>query len=293
MRYIINTPFIDYFDISFTQPMAVEVNTDRWNNWVLNMGARANFNGNQAINSQEFGANISANKITSQWRMRIGGYYNLGYTNYEYEGTQTKSSRKESRIHTDIVKSITEHLSVGFASDVFSSYFSNFDLGIFFLPAIEYNFYPYTESTRRQFTLFYNIGARYHNYSDSTQFFKIEEWLGSHQFQASYMVIEKFGTIGGTVRWSNYLHDFSLNNLSLGFNIRLNIAKGLNFSIYGNYSFVRDQISLRKGAATLEQVLTHQQELATTFSYHGGIGLNYTFGSIYSNAVNQRMNIMF
>jgi len=73
----------------------------------------------------------------------------------------------------------------------------------------------------------------------------------------------------------------------------LKVAKGLSVYMGAGYSFIYNQISLRKGEASVEDVLLHQQELSTTFLYHSNFGVTYTFGSIYSNVVNPRLNSMF
>jgi hypothetical protein len=66
------------------------------------------------------------------------------------------------------------------------------------------------------------------------------------------------------------------------------IAKGLTFNISGGASLVHDQLSLVKGGATYEEVLLRRKEIATQYTYYTSLGLTYTFGSIYNNAVNPR-----
>jgi hypothetical protein len=51
---------------------------------------------------------------------------------------------------------------------------------------------------------------------------------------------------------------------------------------------IHDQISLKKGQASLESVLLRRTMLETNYQYYFSIGLSYTFGSIYSNVVNPR-----
>ena len=160
-------------------------------------------------------------------------------------------------------------------------------------PAIEYDIFPYSESTRRIFRIYYIFRFGYNNYTDTTQFFKTEETLLSHRFQTSFTTVQKWGNIDISARWSNYLHDFSLNNLSLNGYITLRITKGLSISLMGGYSFVHDQVSLRKGDASVEDVLLHRQELSTSFSYRIRFGVTYTFGSIYNNVVNPRLDYVF
>ena len=58
--------------------------------------------------------------------------------------------------------------------------------------------------------------------------------------------------------------------------------------MYGSLSLVRDQISIAKGKASEQEILLQRRQLATSYSYFAGIGLTYTFGSIFNNVVNPR-----
>ena len=51
---------------------------------------------------------------------------------------------------------------------------------------------------------------------------------------------------------------------------------------------IQDQLSLRAGETTLEDVLLQQRELATDFTLSGSIAISYTFGSELANIVNTR-----
>ncbi len=66
------------------------------------------------------------------------------------------------------------------------------------------------------------------------------------------------------------------------------IFRGLAISLNGRYERVRDQLSLRRGEATLEEVLLRRTQLATNYEYSLSFNINYTFGSIFSNVVNPR-----
>jgi len=109
-----------------------------------------------------------------------------------------------------------------------------------------------------------------------------------HSLSASYEVVEKWGSINMSLSYSNYLHDWSKNNLSLYGFLSLRIAKGLQVTFGGNISLIHDQLALVKGGATTEEVLLRRKELATQFQYFTSFGLTYTFGSIYNNVVNPR-----
>lgn len=68
----------------------------------------------------------------------------------------------------------------------------------------------------------------------------------------------------------------------------LRLFKGFSINLYSGLSLVRDQIYLAKGELTDEQILLRRRKLASKYSYYGGIGLSYSFGSIFNNVVNPR-----
>jgi hypothetical protein len=156
------------------------------------------------------------------------------------------------------------------------------------MPGIEYDIFPYSESTRRQLRLLYNIGFNQVFYADTTVYDKLRESLWMHTFSASYKVVQKWGSIDVSFAYSNYFHDWSKNNLSLNGFIELRVAKGVSVNFGGGASLIHDQLGLVKGGATAEEVLTRRKELATQFDYFTMFGFTFTFGSIYNNVVNPR-----
>jgi hypothetical protein len=66
------------------------------------------------------------------------------------------------------------------------------------------------------------------------------------------------------------------------------LLKGLSLSLYGGYSKINNQLSLRREGASLEEVLTQRRQLETSYNYWGGFGISFSFGSIYNNIVNPR-----
>ena len=81
-----------------------------------------------------------------------------------------------------VVKSLGEHWSVGGTAIALSSTFQNYDLRTRFAPGIEYDLLPYSESTRRIFTLFYSVGLQAADYQEETVYGKTSETLLDHSF---------------------------------------------------------------------------------------------------------------
>ncbi len=291
MRYIIETPMANFVDINFTEPIEEEVSTDKWNNWVFTTTLNGSLQGQESGDASTLGTSFSADRTTNEWRFNTGLYYNTSKTVYKHVDYTDK--RTDTRVYADAVKSIGDHWAVGMSSDVFQSIYSNYDLGFIAGPAIEYDIYPYSESTRRIFRFFYVLNYGYSNYADTTAFLKTEESLWSQRLQTSYTNFQPWGTINFTARWSNYLHNFSFNRVSIGAYANVKIAKGLSFNLQSGYQFIHDQVSLRKGDATVEDILLKRRELSTTYSYQTSVGITYRFGSIYNNVVNPRLDVLF
>jgi len=166
--------------------------------------------------------------------------------------------------------------------------FSNHDLRLSAMPGIEYDIYPYSESTRRQLRILYRVGFEFNNYSDTSIYFKTKEGLWLHSLTGAYEVVQKWGSIDISMIWSNYFFDWSKNNLSLNGSVNLRVAKGLSVGMGGGASLVHDQLSLSKKDMTTEDALLRRREQATQFRYFTYFNLSYTFGSIYNNVVNPR-----
>jgi hypothetical protein len=288
MRYMLKTPLAAYFDIKFTVPVKETVTTDKWNSWVFNTEVYAYLRGEKSYTSTMFDGSLSADRITEKDKFSAGYSYGWGLDKYDIEGDIYNSLSRSQYGNILYVNGLNDHWSLGATLNANSSVYSNNDFTVTIKPAIEYDIFPYSESTRRQLRIMYGIGPEYANYHDTTIYNKMEEFLGSQVLTASYQVVEKWGSINSSINWSNYLHDWSKNNLSVSGSIRLRIAKGLNFNIGGRFSIVHDQLSLEKGGATYEEILLRRKEIETQFTYYTNFGLSYTFGSIYNNAVNPR-----
>ena len=288
MRYVQTTPLAKHISISFDQPMSQEVTTDNWDSWVFRTSVNGFLNGQKTYNSNRIFGSVSANRITPEWKMDFGADYSFNLDRFEIEEEIIKSVNQSKSFETLIVRSLGEHWSAGGTTKIRSSSFSNYKLKISAMPGIEYDLYPYSESTRRQLRLLYSAGYIYQSYMDTTIYDKLEEHLWGHSLSAAYQVVQKWGSIDLTMNWFNYLNDFSKNNLSLSGNMSIRIAKGLNFNFGGGASLIHDQLALVKSGASTEEILLRRKELATAYQYFTYFGLSYTFGSIYNNVVNPR-----
>jgi hypothetical protein len=289
MRYVAKTPLSKYMTIGFSEPLSETVTSDKWNSWVFNSSINGFLQGQKTYNQHYLSGNISASRVTKDWKINIRS--NLSQSNDKYvvdDTTTIRSTSSSKNISALVVRSISEHWSIGGTTRLGASKYSNERFLYSFMPGIEYDLFPYSESTRRQLRILYSAGYSFVNYIDTTIYDKMRETLWTHSLTASYEVVQKWGNINISVGYSNYLKDWTKNNLNVSGFLTLRIAKGLSIDLGGSASLIHDQLGLVKGDVALDEILLQRQEMATQYSFFTSFGLTYTFGSIYNNVVNPR-----
>ncbi|NLJ42490.1 MAG: DUF481 domain-containing protein [Bacteroidales bacterium] len=287
-RYVAKTPLWKYMKITFTEPISETVSTDKWNSWVFRARVNGFFDGEQSIKSKNLNGNFSANRVTENWKIDLRARYNYRHDKFDIDDELIESSNNSQSFDALVVRSISDHWSYGGSLELESSSYNNLKFATELMPGIEYDIFPYRESTRRQLRLLYSIGYRFSAYNDSTIYDRIREGHFRQSIEAAYEVVQKWGSIDLNLEYSNYLNDWSKNNLSIDGYVDVRLAKGLSVNFGGGASLIHDQLGLVKGGATQEEVLLRRKELATQFQYFTSFGFTFTFGSIYNNVVNPR-----
>jgi hypothetical protein len=288
MRYVAKTPLAQFMDIRFSQPLSETVSSDKWNSWVYSASLNAYTSGQSTYSYGYIFGTLSANRVTEKSKFNSSLGMDLQKDRTTYLDTTYTSTIKDQYGYLSYVKSITGHWSAGASAYIQSSSYSNYDMSIRISPGIEYDIFPYSESTRRILTLLYQAGVEINNYTDETLRFKTKEIVGYHNLSGTLSLIQKWGSVSGTLTWSNYLFNWSYYKLRLNTSANIRIFKGLSFNIYGSVASVHNQISLPRGEASLEDVLLRRKMQATQYQFSTSFGLTYTFGSIYNNVVNPR-----
>jgi hypothetical protein len=290
MRYVAHTPLSEQVAILSDSSLHENENnvTDKWNNWVFELETSPKFNAEASYNRLYISNSVHIRKITPELKLeaRLNQSYNRQQYIEDSVTTDYNTSYKSARLL--LVKSISPHWSTGIMSRAESSTSENYDLNTELMPSVEYDIYPYSEATRRQFRILYSIGYQYSDYIDTTILNKKRENLFKQELQMAYEIQEKWGSINLSLSGSNYLHDFSKDRIQIRGYIRLRIIKGLSLFVNGGFAYINDQLNLVKGDLTDAERLLRLKEQATNFSTWGGVGITYTFGSIYNNVVNPR-----
>jgi hypothetical protein len=293
-RYIARTGAAVDLTIAYTgkektkEETAKEQKRDPWNYWVFSIGASGFLNGDQNYKSSNIYAYINADKETEKIRINFSTSYSKRFRQITTSNNdKVKINNDEQDANYFIARKLNQHWAVGVTSAYEKSVFSNIDSRIRIQPRIEYSFFPYPKFNSDRVVVQYFVGPEFSNYGDSTVYFVDREIQLKQNFRIIASFTKPWGTINLGSFWSNYFDDFKKNNLSFGGSANWRIYKGLQVNFSGNYSFVRDQLSLPKAGASRDDVLTQRRLIASSSDYFFNVGINYRFGSIYSSAIHQ------
>ncbi|NMB82146.1 MAG: hypothetical protein GYA14_10045 [Ignavibacteria bacterium] len=290
-KYIFKSPVADRMKITFTDGNGEEslsVNEDDWDSWVIRTSLNTSLSGQQTAKHGNIGSSVSVNRVTEESKIYLYASLNYNESNYDYGETKISSISRRQNVSAIYIGAISSRWSWGFWSSLTKSTYSNLNLALSFAPGIEYNFFPYSEANQRQFRIEYRVNMNFNKYALETIYMKIQETLFNQILRFSLELIEPWGNAGFRLSGSNYLHDFNLYSLSTDGFILVRLLKGFSLDFKGGYSKINNQLALPRGQASLDEILLARKEIATQYSYNFGIGVSYSFGSIYNNAVNSR-----
>lgn len=268
----------------------VEEVKDPWDYWVFRLGANGFFNGQETSKFSNLRFNASARRVTEKNKFNFNVSFSENKSTFSFDGEDIVAINNGKFFNISDVISITDHWSTGAFAQFGSSTFSNRNFFWSLKPAIEYNFFKYEESAKKQLAVSYRVGYVSNDYIERTIFNKTEESLWEQTITLGGSVNQKWGNVFAQATFDQYLNDPELNSLRffLGANVRL--FKGFSLDINGNYEITKNQVELPAGNISLEELLLQQQQLQSGFNYFVSVGLSYSFGSIYNSIVNPRFN---
>jgi hypothetical protein len=294
VRYVAETPLASRLKITFAaDPGAkgaqADPKKDPWNMWFFRTSFGGSLNGERSNKGKSIRGSVSANRTTEAWKVGFSASSSYRESTFELSETETFSSVSRNNDGSGrVVKSLGDHWSAAVIGTLSSSTFVNQNLRSRMAAGVEYDIFPYSQSTRRMFTLQYTIGHNYFDYTEETVFLKTTEQLVDHRLTASLSLRQPWGSAYSDVSFTQYLNKPDAYNISAFGNADIRIFKGLNFNMFASVSRPRDQLYLPRAGATPEEILVRQRQLATTYRYSINFGLSYSFGSIFNNVVNPR-----
>jgi len=293
VRFVASSPAAEHLTISY-EAKAESTSTgpvrDPWNAWVYQVGVSGSFNGEQTTKFSSLRGSLSANRITEDLKVLLSASGNTNRSEYQLTDSSVITNTHNYSADGQVVWSLGPHWSAGATVDVSSATRTNQKLTVMGGPALEFDFYPYAQSTRQQVTLQYSIQPVRYAYQDTTVFNVLGETRVIERLQLAAGIQQPWGSINGSIQGQHYLDNLSQHSINIFGGASLRIFRGLNLNVFGEFNRIKDQIYLPKTDFTDQDILLQQVQIGTDYSYFVNFGLSYRFGSKVNNVVNPRFN---
>lgn len=262
---------------------------DPWNNWLFEVYGEAELDKETSRKEFEYEIGFESDRITEKWRIRADLEMNKARSEFKRDGDIFISERFRYSADASVVRSISDHWSVGIFGGATHNTFTNLNFRGYINPALEYNIFPYREVLRREIVFAYRMGFFYNDYLETTVFGMEEEGIFNHSLDVQLRYRQPWGNVYTRLRGSTFLKDFNKNRIELYSRLSIRVFKGLAVTFTGNFDVIRDQINLPAGNASIEDVLLQQKQIATDYQLGVRVGISYTFGSAFNNIINTRL----
>ena len=295
LHYLAKTSLIDHIEIREQiqgiedRFLVVDPDDDPWDFWVFRLHTDGELKGEDRRSEKKINFSVSASRTTPEWKIRNNANYRYDERTFILnDGSETVGMNRFWWFQHQTVKSFGEHW--GFSGKMMTGHmtYMNNKLAIVGAPGIEYNIFPYSESSRRIFTFTYEVGMGRYQYFEETLYGKTEEILYDHTLLVNADAIQPWGEVEIGVELAQYLTDFDQWQAEVEGRLEFRIFRGLSVNLSGKWAAVRNQRFLPARGQTDEQILLRQAALATDSRYEMKAGITYQFGSIFNNVVNPR-----
>lgn len=294
VRYVAPTPLSRQLAISFRGPTTDERREqifDPWNLWVFRIRVSGELEGASREGSRSVDGSLSTSRTTEDLKVDFSARGDWSEDRFEFsDGEESTFSRRNFDIEGTVVWSLGDHWSAGASASASGSTRQNQDLAVKGGPAIEYNIYPYAESTRRQITFLYKVEGASFNYEETTLFDKTSESRLLQTFEIGSAFEQPWGELDINLEASNFLDRFKQHRIELFSGLEVRLVRGLSLDVSASAARIKDQIYEPREDIPDEDVLLRRRELGTDYRFSVDIGFNYTFGSVFNNVVNPRMS---
>jgi hypothetical protein len=267
---------------------------DPWNLWVFRISISGELEGETRERQTTFDGSISANRTTEEFKFTTNirsDFSDRRITVSEPDEPEevVTSFTREWDSDATAVWSLSPHWSAGGTGAVTSDTRANQALTVRAGPALEYNIFPYAESTRRQITFLYKVGVASYDYYEITAFNETAEVRPEHSLDISAQFQQPWGEISASLESASFLDDMSQHRIDLSSNLEFRIVRGVSVNMEASVARVKNQIYIPLADLDEDEILLGTQELGTDFEYQVDLGLSFNFGSVFNNVVNPRM----
>lgn len=293
--FVTGTVAINRLDIFYEEPAeeeqeAVEI-VDPWDSWVFDVNLRSNMWGQEGEFNFGLYSGFEAERTTHTWKLRARTHGEIRRRNVELTDRTLRVNRDWGSYWGMAAYSLSDHFSLGFFTGASFNRVNNIAFSAYIAPALEYNFFPYTEFQSRRFVVQYQVAPNFRRYYNTTIFLKDEELIISQELSARLRYDQRWGRVDIGISGRHFFHDTSINRIQFNPSLNVRVTRGLSVNMSGNYQIINDQLSLElpRGVDPNDPAsIIAGVQRPTSYSYSFSFGLSYTFGSIYNNIVNPR-----
>lgn len=293
VRFVAATPARDRLKISYDAPQDTAASssaprTDPWNFWVFEVSAGGSFRGESQTGRRSMRGSVEASRTTETWKANIDTDADFRFERFSIDDTTITNRQQQYRGEASAVYSLGPHWSVGGFVSARRSTFDNYDFRFRLNPALEYNLFPYAESSQRQLRFLYRVGVSRANYRDRTLFGRLQETRFRESLGVAFELQQPWGSVNSSLEGSHFFYDLDRHRLEFSTGLEVNVVEGLAFDVFSSVSLIRDQLNLPASETSREDILLRRRQLATDFEYRVFFGISYTFGSVNNSIVNPR-----
>jgi hypothetical protein len=295
VQFVEATPLAPQLEVVYREPTAGFAQVDQhdpWNLWVFRLSGSGEIEGEQQEKGYSLRGSATADRVSEEFKinMLLSGRYNRDEFTFD-EGDLYINKSHDYTARLLMVWSLSDHWSLGGTGEANRSTFNNRDLAIFAGPTLEFNIFPYQESTRRSITFRYTFEVAAFNYELETIEGKTEEILPRHTLLIAAAIQQPWGEIFGSVEGIQYLHDPQTHRINTRLSFEYRLFRGLNLDIGGSFDRIKDQFYLPAEDLTDEEILLRRRQRETDYRFGLDVGLSFRFGSKFANIVNPRMDV--
>jgi hypothetical protein len=264
---------------------------DPWDFWLFRAELEGEVGSETRRDDRAVEGSFIANRTTYAWKTEFEVDLEYEETTVELEDDpEYTSSLYDYRIAGQVVKSLGDHWGAGVGGSWGADTYVNLAPSTRAAVALEYNVFPYDESSQRRLSFAYFLGVNWLRFEERTIFDRTEQTAPDHGLTVVFDMNRPWGRSRLDLEASHLLEDRSKNRLTLGGEIEYRLVRGLSLEVRADVSRIRDQIFLSARGATDEEILLERRALETDFRWEVRFGISFTFGSIYSTVVNARLN---
>ncbi len=263
---------------------------DPWNSWTFRLGVSGDVDLRETQTETRLNPQFNADRVTEAWKLNLEARIDLRRERRELsDGREVRDDRNDWQLSSLVVRSVGPHMGLGIDADFRNSVQRNQSARVRLSPAVEYNYYPYSEATRRQFIAHYSVGIEHSNYFEETILGVERETLPVHRVGVQYRAREEWGNAGVGMDAKQYLHSGGeYYSFGISGNLDYRILRGLEVNLSGGASMTNDNFYTPAGDISDEDILLGRQSLPSGYQYDLSLGMSYRWGSSFANIVNNR-----